>query len=72
MTRARLQIRTEQHGQASALTTAVLSQPGRRPSVPADVKRPEAALPGILGNPDPRLSLPDRRPVLNCGTQQPG
>ena len=37
MTGARSQIRTKQHGQAPALTTAV-------------------------------LSLPDRRPVLNCGT----
>jgi hypothetical protein len=31
MTEARSQIRTEQHGQAPALTTAVLPQPGRRP-----------------------------------------
>jgi hypothetical protein len=30
MTEARLQIRTEQHGQAFALTTAVLPQPGAR------------------------------------------
>ena len=29
MTAARPQIRTEQHGQAPALTTAVLPQPGR-------------------------------------------
>ena len=31
MTGARLQIQTEQHGEASAPTTAVLPQPGRRP-----------------------------------------
>ena len=31
MTGARPQIQTEQHGRASALTTAVLPQPGRRP-----------------------------------------
>ena len=68
MTGARLQIRTGQHGQASALTTAVLPQPAAGPSVPADAERPEAALPGMPGNSDPLLSLPDRRPVLNRGT----
>ena len=30
MTGARSQIQTDQHGQAPALTTAVLPQPGRR------------------------------------------
>ena len=31
MTGDQSQIQTEQHSRASALTTAVLSQPGRRP-----------------------------------------
>jgi hypothetical protein len=72
MTRAGLQTRTEQHGQAPALRPPSCFSPAAGPSVPADAKRPEPALLGILGNPDPRLSLPDRRPVLNRSTQQPG
>jgi hypothetical protein len=68
MTGTRSQIRTEQHGRAPALTTAVLPQPAAGPSVPGDAERLEAALPGMPGNSDPLLSLPGRRPVLNRGT----
>jgi hypothetical protein len=56
MTRARLHIRAGQHGQASALTTAVCLSPAAGPSVPGDVERLEAALLGMLGN--PALSCP--------------
>ena len=61
MTGDRLQIRTGRHGQAAALTTVVRPQPGRRPFRPGDAERPEAALPGMLGNSGPLL-LPPRSP----------
>ena len=38
MTGARRQIRTGRHGQASALTIAVLPQPAVGPSAPADAE----------------------------------
>jgi hypothetical protein len=60
MTGPRSQIRTEQHGQAPALTTAVLPQPAAGPSVPGDAERLEAALPACRAT--PILSCPPRSP----------
>jgi hypothetical protein len=62
MTADRPQIRTERHVQASALTTAVLPQPGHRPFRARDAERPEAALSAMPGNPGSLLPLPDRPP----------
>jgi hypothetical protein len=75
MTRARLQIRDRpaQPGfRAFAPRPPSCLSPAVGPSAPADVKRPEAPLLGMLGNSGPLLPSPDRRPVLNCGTEQPG
>jgi hypothetical protein len=58
MTADRPQIRTERHVQASALTTAVLPQPGHRPFRARDAERPEAALSAMPGNPGSLLPSP--------------
>jgi hypothetical protein len=68
MTGARLQIRTEQHGQAPAHTTAVLPEPGRRPFRARRRNDSKAALPGMPATPTLSCPSPGRRPVLNRGT----
>jgi hypothetical protein len=67
MTGARSQIRTEHHGQAPALTTAVPPQPP--PALPCpetqNDSKPHSRHAEQLR---PSPVLPDRRPVLNRGT----
>ena len=71
MTGARLQIRTEQHGQASALTTAVLPQPRRRPFRTADVERLEATLPACRATPTPSCPSPIAVPASTAAPSSP-
>ena len=67
MTGPRSQIRTEQHGQAPALTTAVLPQPAAALPCPEtqNDSKPHSRHAGQLRS---SPVLPDRRPVLNRGT----
>jgi hypothetical protein len=73
MTRGPLQIRMEQHAQASASPTAVPAQTGAGPSVSEDGERPQAALPSMLTHParlSPGLSpLPDGTPTRPHNTR---
>jgi hypothetical protein len=68
MTGNRLQIRTERHGVLPRSQPPSCLSPAGGPSLPRDAERPEAALPGMPGNPSPSCPSPIAIPSLNHGT----